>query len=215
MQHSDAIKVHVMHADQVVSAGVVAILTPLPRLAVSSAHGGPEARAGADVLVCDYRAGIAAARQSAHNGAGRRGRIVILSQYDKESQLRCALASGVDGYLLQACAPGELIEAVRALGAGQRYLSEAVARTLAAGQGRDQLTARETDVLHLLAKGCCNKLIARELGIGSGTVKTHVQAVMSKLGAHARTHAVALATQRGLIGALPAQGAMPERERAA
>jgi two-component system NarL family response regulator len=62
------------------------------------------------------------------------------------------------------------------------------------------LTSRETDVLQLLAQGCCNKSIARELGIGVGTVKTHVKGLFDKLGATARTHAVVLATRRGLVG---------------
>ena len=77
--------------------------------------------------------------------------------------------------------------------------------------GNTTLTGRETDVLQLLAQGCCNKSIARKLGIGVGTVKTHVKGVMSKLDATARTHAVVVATQRGLIrpgagGANPSAG---------
>src|SRR5205085_4074433 len=82
---------------------------------------------------------------------------------------------------------------------GIRYLSEAVSRSVAASLGRASLTERETDVLQLLAEGCCNKLIARRLGIGVGTVKTHVKGVMSKLDATARTHAVVVAAARGLI----------------
>ncbi len=213
MQHSDAIKVHVMHTDQVVSAGVVAILSSRPRWSLSSSHCRPDARATADVLVCDYQAGIGAARLAASGCAGQRGRILILSQYDQEWRVRSALAGGVDGYLPQACAPGELIDAVQALGAGHTYLSAALAAALARGvadgSGRDHLTGRETEVLRLLAQGCCNKLIARELGIGLGTVKSHVQGVMSKLGATARTHAVALATQRGLIGTLQPGAGVP------
>ncbi|RZA34551.1 MAG: response regulator transcription factor [Lysobacteraceae bacterium] len=83
--------------------------------------------------------------------------------------------------------------------ARQRYLSESMTRSVADSLTRESLTGRETDVLQLLAQGCCNKSIARKLGIGVGTVKTHVKGVMSKLDATARTHAVVVATQRGLI----------------
>jgi DNA-binding CsgD family transcriptional regulator len=70
----------------------------------------------------------------------------------------------------------------------------------------NELTGREADVLQLLGKGYCNKLIARELDIGVGTVKSHLKRVMSKLNVTARTQAVVVATQRGLIGAETSTG---------
>jgi two-component system NarL family response regulator len=81
-----------------------------------------------------------------------------------------------------------------------RYLSAELSRCVADSFTRIGLTSRETDVLQLLAQGQCNKSIARELGIGVGTVKTHVKGLFDKLGATARTHAVVLATRRGLVG---------------
>jgi DNA-binding NarL/FixJ family response regulator len=70
---------------------------------------------------------------------------------------------------------------------------------------REPLTPRENDVLHLLAEGCCNKTIARRLGIGQGTVKSHLRSVMAKLGVHARTQAVIVAAERGMVTPRPYQ----------
>jgi DNA-binding NarL/FixJ family response regulator len=124
---------------------------------------------------------------------------LVLTHHDKEGTVRRALDSGVHGYVLQNCTEDELTQAVRALGDGGCYLSEPVARCVADSRGRSALTMRETDVLKLLGKGYCNKAIARELGIAPGTVKTYVKGVLGKLNATARTHAVVLASERGLI----------------
>lgn len=190
--------VHIIHTDPVMTAGLQAILADRPELRVSTHLSQPEARQVARVLVADYDTGLALARQPEHVGLRRPG-ILIVTQLDKEWEVRIAMDAGVHGYVLQSCSPEELHKAVASLALGQRYLSESVTRSVADSLSRENLTGRETDVLHLLAEGCCNKSIARKLGIGVGTVKTHVKGVMSKLDATARTHAVVVATQRGLI----------------
>ncbi|OIJ41546.1 LuxR C-terminal-related transcriptional regulator [Massilia timonae] len=194
--------VHIIHTDPVMTAGLHAILAGRQEWRVSthlSTHlSQPEARQVARVLVADYDTGLALARRPEHAGLGRPS-ILIVTQLDKEWEVRLAMDAGVQGYVLQSCSQGELLEAVASLVQGQRYLSESVTRSVAASLSRETLTGRETDVLQLLAEGCCNKSIARRLGIGVGTVKTHVKGVMSKLDATARTHAVVVATQRGLI----------------
>jgi len=190
--------VHIIHTDPVMTAGLQAILANRPELRVSTHMTQPEARQVARVLVADYDAGLALARQPEHAGARRPG-ILIVTQLDKEWEVRIAMDAGVHGYVLQSCSSDELLKAVASLAVGQRYLSESVTRSVADSLSRENLTGRETDVLQLLAEGCCNKSIARKLGIGVGTVKTHVKGVMSKLDATARTHAVVVATQRGLI----------------
>ncbi|WP_296952985.1 response regulator transcription factor [uncultured Massilia sp.] len=186
--------VHVVHADPAMDAGLYAILAAHADWRVTSEAREPAQRALARVLVADHATGIALARA----GAGRQA-VLVVSQRDKEWDVRTAMESGVLGYLHQSCPADELAHAVRQLLRGIRYLSEPVSRNVAAGLGRAALTERETDVLHLLAEGYCNKLIARRLGIGVGTVKTHVKGVMSKLDATARTHAVVVAAARGLI----------------
>jgi DNA-binding NarL/FixJ family response regulator len=195
MQASQA-RVHIMHADAVMTAGLRTILVEAAEFQLSTGAG----QHGAQVIVADYEAGIAAARLGPQDRFGPAPRVLIVTQLDKEWEVRMAMDSGVHGYLLQNCQPEELVKAVRSLMQGMRYLSESVTRCVADSLSRETLTGRETDVLQLLAKGCCNKSIARELGIGVGTVKTHVKGLMSKLDATARTHAVVVATQRGLIG---------------
>jgi DNA-binding NarL/FixJ family response regulator len=198
--------VHIMHADPVMTAGLHAILAERPELRVTTHLCQPEAQRVARVLVADYDSGIALARQPVPD-AFRHPGVLIVTQLDKEWEVRIAMDAGVHGYVLQSCSPDELQKAVTALSQGQRYLSESVTRSVADSLSRETLTGRETDVLQLLAQGCCNKSIARKLGIGVGTVKTHVKGVMSKLDATARTHAVVVATQRGLIR--PGSGVHP------
>ena len=190
--------VHILHTDPVMTAGLHAILADRQEWRVSTHLSQPEARQVARVLVADYDTGLALARQPEHAGL-RRPSVLIVTQLDKEWEVRLAMDAGVHGYVLQSCSQDELLKAVASLAQGQRYLSESVTRSVADSLSRETLTGRETDVLQLLAEGCCNKSIARKLGIGVGTVKTHVKGVMSKLDATARTHAVVVATQRGLI----------------
>jgi len=190
--------VHILHNDPVMTAGLHAILADRHEWRVSTHLSQPEARQVARVLVADYDTGLALARQPEHMGL-RRPSVLIVTQLDKEWEVRLAMDAGVHGYVLQSCSQDELLKAVASLAQGQRYLSESVTRSVADSLSRENLTGRETDVLQLLAEGCCNKSIARKLGIGVGTVKTHVKGVMSKLDATARTHAVVVATQRGLI----------------
>jgi DNA-binding NarL/FixJ family response regulator len=196
--HTISSAVHIMHADPVMTVGLHAILAELPELRVSTSLRQPEGQRVARVLVADYDTGIALARRPMPE-ALRHPAVLIVTQLDKEWEVRIAMDAGVHGYVLQSCSPDEVQKAVTALAQGQRYLTESVTRSVADSLSRETLTGRETDVLQLLAQGCCNKSIARKLGIGVGTVKTHVKGVMSKLDATARTHAVVVATQRGLI----------------
>ena len=196
--HTISSAVHIMHADPVMTVGLHAILAELPELRVTTSLRQPEGQRVARVLVADYDTGVALARRPMPE-ALRHPAVLIVTQLDKEWEVRIAMDAGVHGYVLQSCNPDEVQKAVAALAQGQRYLTESVTRSVADSLSRETLTGRETDVLQLLAQGCCNKSIARKLGIGVGTVKTHVKGVMSKLDATARTHAVVVASQRGLI----------------
>ena len=189
--------IHIMHADPIMTVGIHAVLADQPGLRVTTHLRQPEAQRVARVLVTDYDNGVALARQA--GAASQAPGVLVVTQFDKEWEVRLAMDAGVAGYLPQSCGPDELAHAVELLVRGQRYLSESMTRSVADSLTREALTGRETDVLQLLAQGCCNKSIARKLGIGVGTVKTHVKGVMSKLDATARTHAVVVATQRGLI----------------
>jgi DNA-binding NarL/FixJ family response regulator len=124
---------------------------------------------------------------------------MIVSQREREWDIRKALSAGVHAYLPQHAEAVELLAAVRALGQGQRYFSQQLLARATENFYCGGFTGRENDVLKLLALGCSNKQIARGLDIGVGTVKTHVKSLFSKLGAKDRTHAVVLATRRGIV----------------
>lgn len=204
-QQSEKVTVLVAHADAIVSAGLAALLGANVDVTVRQAEvdatgalvtGGP-----ADVIILDHKAGMEHMRRMASgHHAESQPRVLIVTQLDREWEVRTAMMAGVHGYLLQNSPADQLLTAVRTLGRGMRYLSAELSRCVADSFTRIGLTSRETDVLQLLAQGQCNKSIARELGIGVGTVKTHVKGLFDKLGATARTHAVVLATKRGLVG---------------
>lgn len=195
--------IDIRHPDAVVSAGLAALLAGRHGYDVTTHGGDATGPAQASVIVTDHAGGIRLAQQ--HGLAPPpRPPILVVTSCDKEFQVRSALDAGIQGYLLQDCSADELGDAARQLSQGGRYVSARVAGPIADSLTRAMLTRRETDVLHLLASGCCNKLIARELDIGVGTVKTHIKGLLGKLGARARTQAVVIASQRGLIDAGPA-----------
>ena len=209
-QQSEKVTVLVAHADAIVSAGLAALLGANVdvdvRISVREADGEvavalPTPGSAVDVIILDHKAGMEHMRRAAsgHHGDAQ-PRVLIVTQLDREWEVRTAMMAGVHGYLLQNSPADQLLTAVRTLGRGMRYLSAELSRCVADSFTRIGLTSRETDVLQLLAQGQCNKSIARELGIGVGTVKTHVKGLFDKLGATARTHAVVLATRRGLVG---------------
>jgi DNA-binding NarL/FixJ family response regulator len=193
--HTTPISVRIAHPESVVALGLRALLSDQAQFRVlPDAAEAPAAPA--DVLVTDYTRGVSMARERRH---GNGPAILVLSQLDREWEVRSALESGVDGYLLQSGPADDIVRAVRTLGMRERFVSSALLGLVARSLARDKLTRRETDVLQLLAEGYCNKRIARQLGIGVGTVKTHVQSMMGKLDVHGRTHAVAVAARRGLV----------------
>lgn len=192
-------RVRVRHADAVTSAG---LCFALKQHADIELCGGavPAAADDADLTVCDYATGLALALAGRQAGEpGSPPRLLILTDRDGEQQIRRALQSGVQGYLLRGTSVEELIRAVHAVGRGQHCLSPEVAQRMADSIARDALTRREAEVLQLLAAGHDNKTIAAQLGIAAATVKSHVTSVLCKLGASSRTQAASIAVQRGLV----------------
>jgi DNA-binding NarL/FixJ family response regulator len=126
-------------------------------------------------------------------------RIIVLTTYKGDVQILRALKAGARGYLLKGLLRKELLEAIRAVLAGEKRIPPEVASQLAEHALDDSLTLREIDVLRLLAGGNANKLIAHQLSITEDTVKGHVKNILSKLGANDRTHAVTIAVKRGII----------------
>ena len=126
-------------------------------------------------------------------------RVLVLTTFDGDADIQRALEAGARGYLLKSVRRAILIEAVRAVAAGQRYLPPATAARLVEGLEAERLTPRELDVLRLLARGQRNREIADELGLAEPTVKIHVNSLLRKLQVKDRTEATVVALRRGLV----------------
>lgn len=126
-------------------------------------------------------------------------RILVLTTFDGDADIQRALEAGARGYLLKSVRRATLIEAVRAVASGQRYLPPTTAARLVEAMESERLTARELDVLRLLAQGQRNREIAEGLGLAEPTVKIHVNNLLRKLQAKDRTEAAVIALRRGLV----------------
>ncbi|MDX3418887.1 response regulator transcription factor [Streptomyces sp. MD20-1-1] len=161
-----------------------------------------------DVILMDLRmpgtGGVEAIRELTRRGA--RARVLVLTTYDTDSDTLPAIEAGATGYLLKDAPREELFAAVRAAAEGRSVLSPAVASRLVSAvraprtPGAEPLSAREREVLALVAKGTSNREIARELFISEATVKTHLTHIFAKLGTKDRAAAVATAYDRGILG---------------
>jgi DNA-binding NarL/FixJ family response regulator len=126
-------------------------------------------------------------------------RMIALTTYGGDEDIRRALAAGVQAYLTKDVLHDELLKAIHAVHAGQKYLPAGVAAALAAQMPRPDLSAREVQVLELIVRGLANKQIAYSLNIAEHTVKNHVKNILSKLGVQDRTQAATAAIQRGIV----------------
>jgi DNA-binding NarL/FixJ family response regulator len=126
-------------------------------------------------------------------------RIIVLTTYKGDVQVVRALKAGARAYLLKGLLRKELLETIRAVYAGQKRIPPEVAAVFADHAVDEALTAREIDVLRLIAGGNANKLVGDQLSITEETVKGYVKSILSKLGASDRTHAVTIALKRGII----------------
>jgi DNA-binding NarL/FixJ family response regulator len=126
-------------------------------------------------------------------------RFVVMTTYEGDEDIYQALEAGAQAYLIKCMPPETLVDAVLKVNAGLRVIPTAVARNLAARTPNSALTDRERDVLLLIVKGNSNREIASELGITEGTVKCHVNVILSRLGVSDRTQAAIAALQRGLV----------------
>lgn len=196
------ISVAVLHKDPLVRAGLTSILATEKEFDVRVIDARHSAST-ADVVVADYDTALAffeGDRTCAAERTTHRPRVMVISHRDGEFEIRHALNRGVNGYLLLNCGLDDMIRGVRALHQGQRHLDHTAAQRVLESLHHESLTAREDDVLRLIAEGHLNKTIAGKLNISLGTVKAHVKAILAKLGAKTRTEAAAVAQRRGLLG---------------
>ncbi|MFE5023419.1 response regulator [Streptomyces sp. NPDC056656] len=203
--------------EPLVRAGLRAVLSAQPDIEVVG-----EAAEGAaviplvrqlrpDVVAMDVRMplldGIEATR-AVLRSVSEPPKILVITTFENDEYVYGALRAGADGFLLKRSRPAEIVNAVRLVAEGDSLLFPAAVRRLAAEYGntsareamdRAALTEREADVLRLMTRGLSNSEIAGHLVVGTETVKSHVSAVLAKLGARDRTQAVIAAYESGFV----------------
>lgn len=125
-------------------------------------------------------------------------RCVVLTTYEGDEDIHQALAAGAAGYIIKAMSHDTLVDALRRVHAGSRFVPPPVANSLKARTPNSDLSPREREVLSLMVQGKSNKEIGASLGITEATVKSHVSVILDRLGVTDRTQAVIAALQRGL-----------------
>jgi two-component system, NarL family, response regulator len=126
-------------------------------------------------------------------------RIIVLTTYSGDALAQRALKAGAQAYVLKSLVRTEILNTIRVVHAGEKWVQVDVAAEMARHATVASLTQREIEVLQLVAAGCANKVISVKLSINDETTKTHVKNILAKLGARDRTHAVALGLKRGII----------------
>ena len=212
------IRVVIADDQGMVRSGFSVLLNAQPDIEViGEAVNGQEAIAHAaelrpDVMLMDVRMPVLDGLQAtrAITAMDDPPKVLVLTTFDLDDYVYEALRSGASGFLLKDARAEELCDAVRTVGAGDALLSPTITRKLIESYTRrpppsakpdalGELTARELEVLRLLARGMSNNDIARELVVGDATVKTHVARIFSKLDLHDRAQAVVLAYESGLV----------------
>lgn len=222
------IRVVIVDDQPLIRAAVKALLESEPDIAVvgeaSDGVGALEviARTSPDVALLDIRMphmdGIQATQSISTDPKMASTSVLILTTFEEDAYVLAALRAGASGFIGKGAEPEEIARAVRAAGAGEALLSPAATRALierfltvdtqpaAIGVRRQRielLTARETEVLTLVARGRSNQELAEELFISPATAKTHVNRILSKLGLRDRVQLVIFAYETGLIHAGP------------
>src|SRR5580704_4262746 len=201
-------KVMVVDDHPLMRVGIAAIINARPdMIVVAQAETGEESvklfqQHRPDVTLMDLRLpgkmggveAIAAVRLSHPNA-----RFIVVTTYEGDADIHRALEAGAQGYVIKGMPYQTLVEALQRVHTGGRFLPPPVARALASRMPDSELSAREQEVLSLLASGKSNKDIASTLGISESTVKCHVSAILLRLNVSDRTEAVVTALHRGLI----------------
>jgi two-component system, NarL family, response regulator len=191
----------------VVRAGLRALIATKPGLEVVGEAGDGEegvrlhALLRPDVVLMDLRMpgldGVAATR--AIRSQDPDVRVLMLTTYDGDADIRRAFEAGACGYLLKDTAAEAIEDAIRWAARGGRVIPTRLAARLAEFEAARNLTPRELEVLEYVSQGLGNRAIGRAIGRTEETVKVHLKHIMTKLGAHDRTQAVTLGLQRGVI----------------
>jgi two-component system, NarL family, response regulator len=203
----ETIRILLVDDHPIVREGLRALIDRRPNMAVvAEASNGREAveefaRHRPHVVLMDLRMpeldGVEAITAIIAEAPG--ARIVVLTTYDADEDIYRAIRAGAKGYILKDAPREMLMDCIRAVHAGRTFIPEAVASRLADHLAVTELSPRELEILRHVADGQANKRIATDLGIAEGTVKSHMNSVLQKLGAGDRTQAVTIALRRGII----------------
>jgi len=203
----DSIRVLVVEDHHVVRQGLVSLLKVVDGIdVVGEAADGIEAisqfqKHRPNITMIDLRmprmGGVEAIRRI--RAGAPQARFIVLTTYDGDEDIHRALQAGARGYLLKGMTIQEVIEAIRAVHAGDAHIPSAVAQKLAERVGAKELSPREFDVLEQIVHGKSNREAASELEISVTTVKTHVNSLLGKLCVTDRTQAVTAAIRRGIV----------------
>ncbi|MGO9240221.1 MAG: response regulator [Bryobacteraceae bacterium] len=207
MKDEKRLRILVAEDHLIARVGIATILNAQPDMTVvAEAANGQQAVAlyrslRPDVALLDVRMpvldGIAAL--TAIRAEFPHARLICISTYSGDEDIRRALQAGAAGYLTKDVLHDELLVAVRAVAQGEKYLPEVLSAALAGHSSGPILSAREVEVLELIVKGLANKQIAYVLNIAEHTVKNHVKSILVKLGVDDRTQAATAAIQRGIV----------------
>jgi DNA-binding NarL/FixJ family response regulator len=204
----NTIRILIVDDHPVVRAGLTSMLGTKPGLQViGSAATGEEALEmlklhSLDVLILDLRMPNMNGIETllAMKRLEKTARVIVLTSFETDEDIYRAVNAGAEGYLLKNTSRTEMVEAIRSVHAGNRYIPRDIASRLTERMMRSDLTSRELEILRMLAKGLTNKQIGRVLKISSNTVRNHVNSIIEKLDVSDRTEAATTAMQRGLIG---------------
>ncbi|MDZ7966127.1 MAG: response regulator transcription factor [Nostoc sp. DedSLP03] len=207
MSQSTKIRVLIVDDHAIVRKGLATIINRDPEMtAIAQAEDGQQAIAAfreyqPDITLMDLRmpkmGGVEAIM--AICAEFKQARIAVLTTYDSDEDIYRGLQAGAQGYLLKDAKPSELLNAIRAIHNGQKYIPPEVGAKLLQRISNPELSERELEVLRLMAQGMGNQEIATVLSIGESTVKSHVNRILSKLGVSDRTQAVITAVKRGIV----------------
>ncbi|MEH2160507.1 MAG: response regulator transcription factor [Nostoc sp.] len=207
MSQSTTIRVLIVDDHAIVRKGLATIIDSDPEMTViAQAEDGQQAinlfrEHQPDITLMDLRmpkmAGVEAILEIC--AEFKQARIAVLTTYDGDEDIYRGLHAGAHGYLLKDAKPGELLNAIRAIHSGQKYILPEVGAKLLQRMINPELSGRELEVLRLMAQGMSNQEIGAALSIGESTVKSHVNRILSKLGVSDRTQAVIVAVKRGLV----------------
>jgi DNA-binding NarL/FixJ family response regulator len=206
-QPEQPVRIFIVDDHPVVVAGLTSMLGTQPGMVVAGwASGGEEAvemlrTRTADLLLLDLRMPGMNGIDTLHalTRAGIPVRAIVLTSYETDEDIYRAVQAGAQGYLLKDAPQADMVEAIRAVHSGKRYFPRHIAERLTERMMRSELTARELEVLHMLARGLTNKEIGSALDISGNTVRNHVNSIIEKLEVSDRTEAATSAIHRGII----------------